>query len=61
MGWHAERILRQQCTKLVADLSAGTTALRWEDYDAPAEEILRGAGCWQATFPARGSDTAAAG
>lgn len=45
--------------KLVADVWAEHTPVSWKEYQAGAEEIRPGAGCWHPTFPARGADVAA--
>jgi hypothetical protein len=44
--------------KLNEDVENGATPFSMAEY-YPAEEIEPGAGCWKATFPARGSDLAA--
>ena len=44
--------------RLNEDVAEGTTSFSMAEY-YPAEEIEVGAGCWKATFPARGSDLAA--
>jgi molybdopterin/thiamine biosynthesis adenylyltransferase len=45
--------------KLFDDVAAGRTPFGWDEYQAGGEEIIPGAGCWQATFPAKGADIAA--
>jgi hypothetical protein len=45
--------------RLFDDIGAARTGFTVEEHDPEVEEILPGAGCWHATFPALGSDIAA--
>lgn len=45
--------------KLFDDIHDGRVPFNWDEYCPAEEEIVPGAGCWQATFPAKGSDIAA--
>ena len=50
---------RKVLDKLLADIDDGKTRFLREEYDPDEDIVQPGAGCWQSTFPARGSDIAA--
>jgi ThiF family len=50
---------RKVLDKLLADIDDGKTSFSRGEYDPDEDVVQPGAGCWQSTFPARGSDIGA--